>query len=328
MVAFWNDERELQEQLQKVSETIHSTVETAHGFVRPILKDHIQGMGKMLRPALVLITSELGEHDRREDAIRVGSVLELIHLASLVHDDIIDSAAKRRGRSTVYARVGAKQAVLAGDFLLAKALLLTSGKERGMDSRVVSNALSRLCESELDQDAGQGDFFISERTYFRRIGGKTASLFALSCYAGAALQEGDPIQVMRCHRIGYLMGMAFQIQDDILDYIGKSDALGKHIGSDLISGVPTLPLLCALEEEKLQKKSDLWNLLANKKVPLDKKTVAKALSLVQAYGGVQKAQDFAQSYKDRAMRDIKDLCHPKVETQLINLFEKLSTRSV
>ena len=328
MVAFWNDEPELQEQLQKVSTTIVSTVETAHGFIRPILLDHVQSMGKMLRPALVLITSKLGSKDCTDDAIRVGSVIELIHLASLVHDDIIDSAAKRRGRSTVFARVGAKQAVLAGDFLLAKAMLLTSGKERGMDSKVVSNALSRLCESELDQDAGQGDFFISERTYFRRIAGKTASLFALSCYSGIALHEGDPIMTMRCHRIGYLMGMAFQIQDDILDYIGDSEAMGKSSGSDLLSGVPTLPLLYALKEEKRQNKNTLSTLLTKKRVPLDRKTVARALSLVQDLGGIQKAQNLAQSYKDRALRDITSLAHPLVERQLTNLFEKLSSRSV
>ncbi|NCC63096.1 MAG: polyprenyl synthetase family protein [Spirochaetia bacterium] len=325
MIAFWSDEEQLQEQLQHVSDTILSVVQTSHGFIRPILTDHVQGMGKMLRPAFVLITSELGPHDRTEEAIRVAAVIELIHLASLVHDDIIDSAPKRRGKATIYSRIGAKQAVLAGDYLLAKAMLLATGKERGINSSVVSNALSRLCESELDQDAGQGNFFISEHTYFRRIAGKTASLFSLSCYAGVALQEADPILTMRCHRIGYLMGMAFQIQDDILDYIGSSDTLGKPIAADLLSGVSTIPLLYALQEEKRLGGKELSSILAEGN--LNKRTIKKVISLVQGLKGIQKAENLAQSYKNRALRDIKTLNHPKVERQLTNLIEKLSSRS-
>ncbi len=328
MTDFWNDEQQLKQQLQQVSSTIEQAVASAHGFIRPILLDHVQSVGKMLRPALVLITSGLGDKDVTDDAIRVGSVIEMIHLASLVHDDIIDAADKRRGKATVFAKVGAKQAVLAGDFLLAKALSLTSGKEPDMDSKVVSAALSRLCESELDQDAGQGDFFIARHTYLRRIAGKTASLFALSCYAGSVLQQDDPIKRMLCHRIGYCMGMAFQIQDDILDYTGSASTLGKQIGNDLKCGIPTLPLIYALQKEQEKGQSTLRGVLRGSKLPLQTKTVKEALMLVSSLGGVQKAQILAESYKMHALADIKRLAHPHVERQLGNLFAKLSKRSV
>ncbi|MGE4585048.1 MAG: polyprenyl synthetase family protein [Sphaerochaeta sp.] len=328
MADFWNDEPTIQSHLSLVSATIEQTVANAHGFIRQVLLDHVKSGGKMLRPALVMITSKLGEHEIHDDAVRVGSIIEMIHLASLVHDDIIDTAEKRRGQATVFARVGAKQAVLAGDFLLAKALVLTSGKERGIDSRVVSSAFARLCESELDQDAGQGNFFISRRNYLRRIAGKTASLFALSCYAGAALQEGDPLVAMRCHRIGYCLGMAFQIQDDILDYTGSADKLGKQTGNDLRCGIPTLPLLYALEAEQEQGNDRLRSLLENVQAPLHPRTVKQALVLTDELGGVQKAQLLAESYKNRAFADIRLLNHPEVERQLTNLFTKLSTRSV
>ncbi|MGE4453622.1 MAG: polyprenyl synthetase family protein [Sphaerochaeta sp.] len=328
MSDFWNDEPYIQDQLQEVRNTIEQTVATAHGFIRPILEDHVRSTGKMLRPALVIITSMIGDADRREDAIRVGSVIELIHLASLVHDDIIDGAQKRRGRTSVFAKVGAKQAVLAGDFLLAKALMLTSGKERGMDSEVVSRALTRLCESELDQDAGQGDFFIDKSTYLRRIGGKTASLFALSCYSGVALQElGNPMNNL-CHHVGYCMGMAFQIQDDILDYVGSSKKLGKHTGGDVKSGIPTLPLILALQAEEESGTHALKDTLSNKKIPLDQRTTNTVLSLVEELGGIQKAQILAESYKKRALEEIHRIGNRKVEKILISLFEKLSARSV
>jgi heptaprenyl diphosphate synthase len=328
MSDFWDDEPLIKAQLQVVRNTIEQTVATAHGFIKPILEDHVNSTGKMLRPALVLITNMIGNEDLSEDAIRVGSVVELIHLASLVHDDIIDGAKKRRGRASVFAKVGAKQAVLAGDFLLARALMLTSGKERGMDSQVVSRALTRLCESELDQDAGQGHFFIDRSTYLRRIGGKTASLFALSCYCGAALQEIDDATSKLAHHIGYCMGMAFQIQDDILDYIGSSKKLGKHTGGDVMSGIPTLPLICALEIENELGKQELKSMLTGRKIPLDQRTTTNILTLVEELGGIQKAQFLAESYRKRALEEIHRLGNPEVERMLTSLFEKLSARSV
>ena len=244
-----------------------------------------------------------------------------------MHDDIIDGAQKRRGKTSVYAKAGAKQAVLAGDFLLARALMLINGKERGMDNQVVSRALTRLCESELDQDAGQGDFFIGRSTYLRRIGGKTASLFALSCYSGMALQETNEAMNRLVHRIGYCMGMAFQIQDDILDYIGSSKKLGKYIGGDVKSGIPTLPLICALEKENELGKHELKRVLTDRKIPLDRRTTVKVLSLVEELGGIQKAQFHAESYRKQALEDIHHLGSPEVERMLTSMLLKLSVRT-
>lgn len=311
--------------------TIEKTVESAHAFIRTLLRSHVGSGGKMLRPALVLICSRLGEASDRDQAILVASVLEMIHLASLAHDDIIDSAKTRRGVPTLFAQVGAKQAVLAGDFLLARALALVSTQESSekINALVVSNALSRLCESELEQDAGQGNYFISKTTYYRRIGGKTASLFALSCYAGASVGKIPDLERMVCHRIGYAMGMAFQIQDDILDYVGKKEKLGKHTGKDLKEGIPTLPLLLALETELPMPEQDrkLTAILRTKSKPLSKASVSKAVALVESLGGVQKADSIAQSYKERALRDIQTLKNQTIATQLTQLFEKLATRS-
>ncbi len=331
MQDFYEHAPALKQELQSVQITIEKTVESAHTFIRSLLRSHVQSGGKMLRPALVLLCSQLGEVSDRDKAISVASVLEMIHLASLAHDDIIDSAKTRRGVPTLFAQVGAKQAVLAGDYLLARALAIVSDQnsENLVNARIVSNALARLCESELEQDAGQGDYFISKTTYFRRIGGKTASLFALSCYAGASVGNLSELERMICHRIGYAMGMAFQIQDDILDYVGNREKLGKHTGKDLKEGIPTLPLLLALEAEQEMKKQDrkLTTLLRANKKPLPKGSVAKAVALVETLGGVQRADSIAQSYKDRALRDIHTLKNQEIAMQLSQLFEKLAVRS-
>lgn len=328
MADFWNDEPYIKEALKSVGDTIESTVSTAHGFIRPILLDHVRSGGKMLRPALVLITSKLGRQDVHDQAIRIASVIEMIHLASLVHDDIIDGADKRRGKATVFARLGAKQAVLAGDYLLARALVLIGGSDRKSDSFVVSNALSRLCESELDQDAGQGNFFVSRSTYLRRIAGKTASLFALSCYCGAALQDAeDTLIQMRCHRIGYNLGMAFQIQDDILDYAGDSEKLGKQTAKDLRCGIPTLPLILALEQEQKSGGNELAGLLKSASLPLKTQTVRKVLKLVNQLKGIELAQSMEESYRQRSLADIARLGYPEAEKQLVTLLSRLSKRA-
>lgn len=324
-------EPELKLELESVQATIEKTVESGHAFIRTLLRSHVESGGKMLRPALVLLCSRLAEESDRDQAIKVASVVEMIHLASLAHDDIIDSAKTRRGVPTLFAQRGVKQAVLAGDYLLARALGLVSekGHEKMIDVRVVSTAVARLCESELEQDAGQGHYFISKSTYFRRIGGKTASLFALSCYVGAEVGKLSDFERKICHRIGYAMGMAFQIQDDILDYVGKKELLGKHTGKDLSEGIPTLPLLLALEaEEDLPKEErKLTLLLRSRDKPLSKALAAKAVVLVKNLGGVQKADSIAQSYKDRALGDIQTLKNREIATQLTQLLEKLAVRS-
>lgn len=328
MSDFWKEEPEVFAELNQVRNLIRSTVEQAHGFVRTVLLSQVSSMGKMLRPALALITSRLGASQERESVLRIASVLEMIHLASLVHDDIIDSAKTRRGLPTLYAQLGAKQAVLAGDYLLARAMSLVNGKEGDLEARAVSNAFSRLCESELEQDAALGDFFISEQTYLRRIAGKTASLFALSCYAGASINKASPADQARVHRIGYAMGMAFQIQDDMLDYEGDEASLGKQVGKDLKCGVPTLPLLKALQAEKnLPAGSQELHALLVGKPHLNERQARKAVVVVKRLGGVQAALVLESTYTQRALKDIAALSDPVVSGQLSRLFARLSTRA-
>lgn len=224
MAEFWEEEPALAEPLNRVKATIEETIAASHPFIRQVLLDYVRTGGKMLRPALVLIMSTLnGKNNIDQDAISTAAAVELIHLASIVHDDIIDGAPIRRGKKTL-----SKQAVLAGDLLLSKALTLTSRLDTKINRVAMANAMARLCESELEQDANVGNFFITRTAYTRRIAGKTASLFALSCYLGSALATEDQLVRMRAHRLGYALGMAFQIQDDNLDYDGEAVLLEKR----------------------------------------------------------------------------------------------------
>lgn len=326
MNDFWKDEPTIAAELDEVGSLIQDAIDRSHTFIRQLLAAQVGTSGKMLRPALVLIGSRLGNPERRDEVKRIASVLEMIHMASLVHDDIIDDARTRRGIPTIYATSGAKQAVLAGDYLLSRAMALVGGKEGDLEASTVSSAFSRLCESELDQDAGQGDFSISTSTYLRRIAGKTASLFALSSYAGAAVSEAPACLQRKMHRIGYLMGMAFQIQDDILDYDGDVEKLGKEPGRDLLCGIPTLPLLEAMESEITLPAEQRVLHQITAKAKITKRDAARAVKRVVELGGVRQSKAIAEKYADRALHDIRSIGNPEVEGLMLRMFERLSDR--
>ncbi len=329
MSDFWKDEPSIEVKLQQVRSLILTSIEQSNHFIRDVLADRVTTGGKMIRPALVIIGSRLGIQGREDEVLRIASVLEMIHLASLVHDDIIDGAKTRRGIPTLNALLGPRRAVLAGDYLLSKAMALVKGKEGDLEATAVANAFSRLCESELNQDAGEGNFLISKGTYLRRIAGKTASLFALSSYAGAAVAMSEKSKQHLLHRIGYCLGMAFQIKDDILDYTGNAVSLGKEIGQDVQVGVPTYPLIAALIEESHSNsvKKPLYDLVKTKK-KLSKRESKKVVDLAIGLGGVKKAEQLAQTYIKRALRDIEKLDNTEVQSALISLYTKLSTRNI
>ncbi|MGH4036929.1 MAG: polyprenyl synthetase family protein [Sphaerochaeta sp.] len=329
MSNFWKDEPSIEAKLQQVSSLMLNSIEQSNPFVRELLIDRVTRKGKMIRPALVIIGSKLGKTEREDEAIRLASVLEMIHIASLIHDDIIDGAKTRRGIPTLNSLWGSKQAVLAGDYLLAKALTLVKGEAGDLKADAMTSAFIRLCECELIQDADVGNYIISSSTYIRRIGGKTASLFALSAYSGAAVTSAEKYQQYLLHRIGYCLGIAFQIKDDVLDYTGNATKLGKDIGQDVHMGIPTYPLIAALEIEKKNNldKRPLFEMVKNKK-PLSKKDSKKVVALTVSLGGVEKSERLAQTYIDRAFSDINKLNNEEVQTMLLSLFKKLSSRII
>jgi heptaprenyl diphosphate synthase len=329
MSDFWKDEPSIEAKLQQVRSLILTSIEQSNPFIRELLIERLTKGGKMIRPALVIIGSKLGEPDREDEALRVASVLEMVHIASLIHDDIIDGAKTRRGIPTLNSIVGPKKAVIAGDYLLAKAMTLVKGKEGDLEASAVTNAFSRLCESELTQDADVGNFLISQSAYIRRIGGKTASLFALSAYSGAAVTASEKYQQHLLHRIGYCLGIAFQIKDDVLDYTGDAVKLGKEIGQDVQMGIPTYPLIAALkvESNNNSEKKPLFELVKSKK-PLSKRESKKVVALAVSLGGVEKAEELSQKYIDRALADIEKLNNEEVQSILVSLFSKLSSRNI
>lgn len=209
--------------------------------------------GKMIRARALLAAAIDKKGEIAPDAVCAAASIELIHLASLVHDDIIDRADKRRGAETLHIKFGEKYAVLCGDYLLAVALELAAGikppASRKPDNRTLPHYISEVCVGELMQNQNNGNFKLTERQYFRTIRGKTAALFEASFYSGFMFSDEDDSFCAAYQEAGGNIGLIFQLADDISDYTASSKETKKPVLSDYRSGVVTLPLIYALKNE-------------------------------------------------------------------------------
>jgi geranylgeranyl pyrophosphate synthase len=218
----------------------------SHG---PALGEHasatIAAGGKRLRPLLVLVAA--GPTPADEDGlVRAAAAVELVHAASLVHDDVLDGAALRRGRPTVVAAAGRRMAVATGDLLFSRAFAELAGTGRADAVRLLSDAASALAEGELLQRADAWDATVPRERYLRRCDLKTGRLFQAACALGALL-GGGPVPDLGA--FGRRIGLAFQLLDDVLDVSGPAERTGKHRGTDLLDGTVTLPLILARERD-------------------------------------------------------------------------------
>src|SRR5437867_707470 len=206
----------------------------------------LSGGGKLLRPALALLSGRFGRYGLSLIDPLAASV-ELLHTAPLVHDDVIDSAATRRGRPTVNSSFQNSTTVMLGDYLFAHAADQVVKTDNLRVVRLFSNTLMIMAKGEIGQDLAAYDSRQTIRDYLQRIGGKTASLFATACEGGAIVSGAQEEWIEALRQYGYNFGMAFQIVDDILDFTGDESLMGKPVGSDLMQGTLTLPALLLME---------------------------------------------------------------------------------
>ena len=198
--------------------------------------------GKRLRPALVLLSAQACGGIRPEH-VPLAAMAELIHTASLVHDDVLDEATIRRHLDTINARWDNEASVLLGDYLFARAMCLASSLDDAFACRLISESARNMCEGELKQIESRGDYDLSESDYFEIIAGKTAALTACCCRLGAHYAGAEPAVCEALARYGHDLGVAFQIADDVLDLLGDEAAVGKSLGTDLRKQKATLPLI-------------------------------------------------------------------------------------
>ncbi len=208
----------------------------------------LESTGKRLRPALVFISGWKGEGVVEDPLVRAAGVLEMVHLATLVHDDIMDAADLRRNRGTASRQFGPDAAVLLGDALFSQALHIAAQFPTTEVCRLVSESTRKVCSGEIMQTLHRRDMSVTREDYYRVIDLKTAELFRAACFLGARLAGFGPEFVQAANDFGRHLGIAYQIYDDLVDFLGEEKNIGKTLGTDLASGKLTLPLMLLLEK--------------------------------------------------------------------------------
>lgn len=293
----------------KVQSIIDETVQNSNEIIKTSLHNLVLKRGKLLRPMLVVLASRFGSERTKSKIQHIAAAIEILHLATLVHDDVIDESPLRRGAPALHTQIGKKQAILIGDYLFSQCFSLVAEHANLENSKMLARVVSSICSSEISQAQDAFSYKTSIRRYNRRIAGKTAALFAISCFVGASESGAKKPVCALFSRIGYNLGMGFQIKDDILDYTGNEKTMGKPVGSDLREGIATLPLIFAMQNDP----SEINRILENP--PLGDDEIEELIRLVKVKGGIEKAEQQAAQYTDRAFHAIEKL--PKNDSALL-----------
>jgi octaprenyl-diphosphate synthase len=263
----------------------------------------VKRKGKQLRPMFVFLSAQtVGEIN--ESTYRAAALIELLHTATLVHDDVVDDSNERRGFFSVNALWKNKVAVLIGDFLLSRGLLLSLDNDDFHLLKIVSTAVKEMSEGELLQIEKARRLDISEDIYYEIIRQKTASLVAACCACGAASVSDDKAVIAKMKEFGILTGMAFQIKDDLFDF-GSSEEIGKPTGIDIKEKKMTLPLIFALNQSSWLEKRKIINIIKNHNTDSDK--VKQVIDFVIEKGGIAYAEKVMLEYKNKAISLLKEL---------------------
>jgi len=284
----------VQQDLDLVDRAIDALRDLNYEPMAEMLDLVLTARGKRLRPALSLLAGKFGRY-RPNLLISLAAAIELLHTATLVHDDVIDNATTRRGRPTANSVLRNTTTVMLGDYMFAHAADFVASTGNIDVVRLFSQTVMTIARGEIGQDMTAYDTRQTVREYLQRIGGKTASLFATACQGGALLGEADKSRVAALRDYGHNLGMAFQIVDDILDFVGDEEEMGKPVGSDLIQGTLTLPSLLLLE--RYPKNNPIRKLFARRRRD---EYLAQAVEMIRQSDIPRESYQMAKSFASEA----------------------------
>ncbi len=291
-------------------------------FVDIIARYIIRQKGKKIRPLLVLLSADLCG-GINENTYRGAALVEILHTATLIHDDVVDGADTRRGLASINAVWKNKVAVLMGDYLYAKGLLISLEHNDFPFLQIISNAVKRMSEGEILQIAKSRQLDIDEKTYFSIIADKTASLFSTCCEIGAASAARDESVHARMRMFGEHAGMAFQIRDDVLDYVGRKSMTGKPKGLDLSEKKLTLPLIYSLRKAP---KGNARQIIRIVKDGGGRKGLNAIVDFAFEYGGIDYSEKKAAHYAHLAKQTISSFPESRSKSALLTIVDFVAER--
>ena len=311
----------IQKHLERTVEILDDELRSELPFVNELCEAVKAYRGKMLRPALLLLTGKaLGKLTPAHETL--AAVVELVHMATLVHDDVLDEADIRRRSPTINAMTNNEKAVMLGDYLISHAFHLCSSLDSQYASRLVGHTTNVVCEGELMQIHHRGCYDLGERDYFEIIRRKTAALTGAACTLGAKYAEAPAKSVVALGSFGVKAGMAFQIVDDVLDLTGVEEKTGKTLGRDLDLGKPTLPLIHYLSHVESAARRKLIE-TSQRGSPDARQNVADCL---QRSGSIQHALSVAEGYVQQALESLEVLEDSPAKKSLKTMAEFITQR--
>jgi geranylgeranyl pyrophosphate synthase len=285
----------IESDLQNVEIVLRDYARAEFGPLAEVIEETIGGGGKRVRPGLVLLSGRF-HPVQQEDLYRLSAAVELLHVATLIHDDLLDNSAMRRGTPTISSRWNEKATVLAGDFMLAKAAKLSAQVRNFEVMSIFADAVMTICEGEIRQDFDGHSQSPDRAEYYTRIHAKTASLFAACTESAAVLSNAPETERSALREFGLNLGMAFQIADDVLDFAGAEREVGKPVGSDLRQGIVTLPAIYFYEQDP--RREALTPLFSHDGHSLEE--LDRLVESIRISPAVRAAHDEARRFADKA----------------------------
>ena len=314
---------DVEKEIELVEETIRATAEVDHPWLSELLTYIVSSGGKRMRPALTLLCGKLHRFNQ-ELLIPMAAGVEMLHTATLVHDDTIDNAAKRRGKPTASNIWGGGIAILVGDYLFAKSAELVARTGNLRVIRLFARTLMALCSGELEQNFSSFNGHQTRQSYFRRIENKTASLFSTATESAGILSEAPENAVCALRVYGSNLGMAFQIADDILDFTADESKLGKPVGSDLSQGTLTLPAI--LLTERYPNENPIKDLFENRNNGNNREALEAAVGMIKDSDIIPQCYTIAHDFVSRAIDSVKEFPDSRYRDSLFAIAEHAVAR--
>lgn len=307
---------EVSNDLEQIEAALKENLTPYLDIVRQTASHLLFSGGKRLRPLLTVLCARLcgysGNYDKTFSAI-----FEYIHAATLLHDDVVDGAGLRRGKSAAYTVFGYPTAVLTGDFLMARALSIAAKTGRMNIINVIAYITENMSQGEIHQLIKKGDLSLSEPEYMEVIRRKTAVLIQGACQSGAMISDADDAKEKALSDYGFHLGMAFQMADDLLDYVSDTSSLGKTVGADLKEGKLTLPMIYALKHAKPEDRAFMERLIQHKNFSDDDFENLK--TLLRTYEGIAYTEKTAQDHVEKAKSALSIFESSKTKETLLNI---------
>lgn len=315
----------IEDDLQRVEQAINTHLESDVSFISDLARYVLSSGGKRIRPVLLILSARLCNYVG-ERIYDLSAVIEFIHTATLLHDDVLDNSHLRRGHPTVNSRWGNEISILLGDYLYSKAMSLSLADKDHLVMQTISNVTVEMAKGQIIETLKQRDLGIDEADYYRIISLKTAALFAACCTIGAVLGGVSPQQRVRLTAFGRDLGMAFQIADDTLDFVAPEARLGKPVNNDLKEGKVTLPIIAVMKHATASEVQILTDYLQGKHA--EEADFQKIVALLHKYGTLRSTMAKAQEYITQAKHHLHDFADSPALTTLLTLADYVISRDV